>query len=168
MTQLYREIRVTERKMQKFRAMTARHGRPSVRSLAEEIWESFAEKPIAKTLSDFVPSEAKTEIVALPATKGSAVLNDMFNPSSLKFGAHYISLGAPERVEYGLQLSENGISGQVAIPLDPETTKSALGAFRVHVEELRETFTSEAASYTADEQMQERIVREPWKKAGGS
>ena len=44
-TRLYREIRSTEKKMQKFRSQTARHGRTTPKSLAEEIWESFDEKP---------------------------------------------------------------------------------------------------------------------------
>ncbi|MEW5719165.1 MAG: Eco57I restriction-modification methylase domain-containing protein, partial [Chloroflexota bacterium] len=164
-TVLYREIRATEKKMQKFRAMTARHGRPSPQSIADEIWESFTTKPIAKSLAEFVHSSAKTDQVLLPPGKAKLILNDMFNPNSLQIGGQYVALGAPERAEYALQLSEDGISGQVAIPVDALICKAALHNYRAHVKELNELFASNAAAYSADEQMQERVVRELWRRA---
>jgi methylase of polypeptide subunit release factors len=166
MTKLYREIRATEKKMQKFRAATARRGRPSPQSLADEIWETFNEKPAAKPLAEFVPANAKTESVLLPPGKAKPVIADMFNPNSLQFGKQFVPLGSPERVEYGLQLSEDGVSGQVRIPVDPTVCKRTLREYREYIERLSNVFTEAAAGYTADDQMRERIVRELWKKAG--
>jgi hypothetical protein len=165
MTKLYREIRATEKKMQKFRALTARHGRPSPQSLADEIWEAFEEKPTAKALHDFVPASAKTESVLLPPGKATLLTNDMFNPNSLRIGSQHIPFGTPERAEYALQVSEDGISGKVEIPLDPVICQTALRDHRAHRDKLNELFASTAAAFTADEQMQERIVRELWRRA---
>ncbi|MBI3244848.1 MAG: SAM-dependent DNA methyltransferase [Chloroflexi bacterium] len=166
MTKLYREIRTTEKKMQKFRAASARRGRPSPGSLAEEIWETFNEKPVAKTLADFVPSKAKTETATLPQGKAKSTSNDMFNPHALQFGGQFIPLGSLERVEFALQLSEDGINGQVAIPVDSKICEKALREYRKYANNLSDVFTNAAAGYTADEQMQERVVKELWKLAG--
>lgn len=165
MTQLYREIRATEKKMQKFRTMTARRGRPSPKSLADEIWETLEEKPVAKSLADFVSPQEKTETFLFPATRATTTKNDMFNPHSLKFGGHYIPLGSPERVEFGLELANQGISGQVNIPTNPAVAQAALNNYRAHVAKLDELFQESAAAYTADEKMQERIINELWRKA---
>ncbi len=165
-TKLYREIRATEKKMQKFRTASARRGRPSPQSLAAEIWESFNEKPAAKMLVDFVSPPAKTELVTLPPGKAESILNDMFNPYSLQFGKQFISLGSAERVEFGLQLAEDGISGPAAIPVDPKICQSALQEYQNYISNLSDVFTNAAAGYTADEQMQERVVKELWKMAG--
>jgi hypothetical protein len=167
MTRMYREIRATERKMQKFRTATARRGRPSPQALADEIWKTFNEEPTAKALAQFVPPQAKTESVQLPQGKAKAVFADMFNPNSLVMGKQFVALGSPERVEYALQLSEDGVSGQVSIPVDPATCRKALREYQEHVETLSDIFTNAAAGYTADEQMQSRIVNELWRRAGG-
>jgi hypothetical protein len=151
--------------MQKFRALTARHGRPSPQSIADEIWESFAEKPIAKTLSEFVLTDAKTTPVLLPLGKPKLILNDMFNPNSLQFGGQFVALGSRERAEYALQLTETGVSGTVAIPVDAFACKAALHNYRAHVKQLNEMFAKNAAAYFGDEQMQARVVRELWRRA---
>lgn len=164
-TNLYREVRSSEKKMQKMRSQAARHGRPSPKSLAEEIWETLDEKPVAKSLYEFIPSQEKTETVVFPAVQAKATKNDMFNPHALKFGGHYVPLGSPERVEFGLELSNQGISGQVNIPLNPVIAQAALDEYRVHVTRLNDLFQESAAAYTADEKMQERIVKELWRKA---
>ncbi|HKZ85711.1 MAG TPA: N-6 DNA methylase [Anaerolineae bacterium] len=165
MTRLYREIRATEKKMQKFRAAAARQGRPSPVSVADEVWESFAPKPAARTLADFVPAKAGRETIRLPAGKPKATGADMFNPYSLQFGGQFVPLESPERVEYALRLAESGISGEVAIPTDPAVCARAVRAYDEHVAALNDQFATAAAAFTADEKMRERIVRELCKRA---
>jgi len=165
MTRLYREIRATEKKMQKLRAAAARQGRPSPASIADEVWESFAPKPAAKALADFVPANAKRETIHLLMGKPKATGADMFNPHSLQFGGQFVPLGSPERVEYAQRLAESGVSGQVAIPIDADVCTRAVRAYDEHVAALNEQFEIAVAAFTADEKMQERIVRELWRKA---
>ena len=165
-TKLYREIRATEKKMQKFRSATARHGRPTPGSLADEIWESFNEKPTAKTLTDFIPAKVKTETVTLPGGKPKAIYADMFNPNSLVFGRQIITLGSPERVDYVLQLTELSVTGVIVVPIDPTLCEKALQAYRQHIDIVTDVFMNAAAGFTSDEQMQEKIVNELWRKAG--
>jgi hypothetical protein len=165
MTILYREIRATEKKMQKFRSLTARHGRPSPQSIADEIWDTLETKPIAKTLDDFILTSAASDSILLPPGKAQLVTNDMFNPNSLRIGSQYVALGSAERAEYALQLAENGISGKVNIPRDAATCKKALAEYHAHVAELNQLFGENAAAFTSDEQMQERVVKELWRRA---
>lgn len=166
MTRLYREIRATEKKMQRFRTASARRGRPTPQSLAEEIWESFNEKPQAKPLATFVSAKAKTETVTLPTGKAKAVFTDMFNPNSLQMGQTFIALGSPERVKFALTLVESGLSGAVAVPVEPRLCAKALSEYEEHLATLDEIFTNAAAGFTADEQLQTRVVKELWKRAG--
>jgi type I restriction-modification system DNA methylase subunit len=165
MTQLYREIRATEKKMQKFRAETARHGRLTPQSLADEIWETFAQPPQAKPLSAFVPPTAKADLIILPAGKPKAVVADMFNANSLQFGKQFILLGSPERVSYALHLSESGAIGQVPVPVEPAVCATAVKEYQQQQAMLAALFEQAAANYTTDEQLQARIVRELWRKA---
>lgn len=165
MTILYREIRATEKKMQKFRSMTARRGRPSPQSIADEIWDTLETKPIAKMLDAFVPANAATDSILLPPGKAQLVTNDMFNPNSLRIGGQYVAIGSAERAEYALQLIVNEISGKVSIPRDTTICKHALDAYRAQIAELDQLFSENVAAFTADEQMQARVVKELWRRA---
>jgi hypothetical protein len=165
MTILYREIRATEKKMQKFRALTARRGRPSPQSIADEIWDTLETKPLAKSLDDFVPAHAATDSVLLPPGKAQLVTNDMFNPNSLRIGGQYVTLGSPERAAYALQLTDDEISGTVSIPRDATICKQALADYHAHTAELDQQFRAHIATFTADEQIQERVLKELWHRA---
>jgi hypothetical protein len=165
MTKLYREIRATEKKMQRFRAQSARHGRPSPLSLADEIWEDLAENPVAKSLGDFVLSGAALDTLILPSGKAKTKYEDMFNPNSLQFGGYLVPLGSHERVDYGRQLSKEGHNGSVHIPIDPTICETALHEYQAQADRLTGMFTDSAAAITTDEKMQERIVKELWRKA---
>ena len=161
MTKLYRGIRTAEKRMQTFRSETARRGRPSAHSLAKEIWENMEEKPQYKTLLDFSPLDDAEE-VELPEGKAKPV-NDLWNRNSLMIGAHYIPLGHPSRVAFAKILSDIGVHGPVRIPNDPEVSQRTIIAYEKHVAQVTDEFTTLAATYTSDEQMQERIVRELWR-----
>jgi hypothetical protein len=168
MTKLYRDIREAEKKMQKFRAATARRGRPTPQSLADEIWESLDTKPQVKTPLDFAPLD-DAETIELPAGKAE-IVDDLFHARSLSIGGHYIALGRIARAHFAKALSDCGISGSVRIPNDPDACEIALQQYQEHIQQLTDEFTNLAAVYTADEAMQQRVVRELWRKvrqAGG-
>ena len=110
-------------------------------------------------------AKAGRETIRLPAGKPKVTGADMFNPHSLQFGGQFVPLGSPERVEYALRLAESGVSGEVAIPTDPAVCVRAVRAYDEHVATLNDQFATAATAFTADEKMQERIVRELWKRA---
>jgi hypothetical protein len=168
MTRLYREIRAAEKKMQKFRAATARQGRLTPHAIAAEIWESFNAPPEAKTLPDFAPPDAAVETVVLPAGKAKVVLDDMFNKNSLQVGGKFIPLRHAERAQFALALAEAraGHGGAVNLPLDPHICARALRDYQDHLAALTELFANAAAGYTSDETLQARVVKELWKRAG--
>ena len=162
MTKLYRSIRETERKMQKFRVAAARRGRPTPHSIADEIWDNLETKPQTKTPLDFAPLE-DAETIDLPAGKAQ-VVDDLLHPRSLFVGGRYISLKRIARARFAKALSDCGIIGSVRIPNDSEVCEVAFQQYEEHVQQFTDEFTRLAAAYTADEAMQQRVVRELWRK----
>jgi type I restriction-modification system DNA methylase subunit len=164
-TGLYREIRATEKKMQKFRSESARHGRPTPTSIADEIWQELVDKPVARSLADFVHSSAGRETVMIPVGKPKVTGADMFNPHSLQYGNEYIPLGSDERVQYALHLIAAGASGEVSIPTNPTVCDRAAQLYDAHAVALNEQFSAATSAYTNDEHIQARVIKALWKKA---
>lgn len=73
-------------------------------------------------------------------------------------------LGNPERCEFVKQLSHIGINGSVRVPTQPEHCFNALQQHQSYADETNGEFQRLAAAYTSEEQMQERIVKELWRK----
>jgi len=157
-TKLHRAIRAAEKRMQKFRSETARRGRPSAHSLAAEIWEKLDPKPPHLTLLDFA-ANADCEQIDLPEGKARAV-NDLWNQNCLSVAGRLIPLNHPSRVRFAKALCDTGVSGRVAIPNEPEAADAALRQYEEHLRTLEDSLTALAADYTADEAMQQRILRQ--------
>ncbi len=160
-THMYRAIRTAEKKMQGFRSQAARRGRVTPRSLASEIWETLEDKPVLQTLQDFAP-EAEADVVEMPEGKSAAV-NNLFNHNSLHIAGEHIPLGYPERVAFAKALADDGAHGPVRIPVDPAACRRAVQDYESYRASVGERFAALACEMTADEQMQERIVRELWR-----
>jgi len=165
LTKFYREIRETELKMQKHRAASARQGKITAQSLADEIWEAWSDRPQARLLSEFVPANTECQTIALPAGRLKPVFGDMFNPNSLQYGREFVQLGTQERVEYVMVLAHGGVSGSIRIPVASSACAVALQKFQLQEETISHRFQEAAAGYAADEQMQTRIIRELWRRA---
>lgn len=163
-TELYRQIRIAERKMQRHRSATARGGRPTAHSIAEEIWDDLETPPVHKTLLNFVPDKVRTKEIYLPAGRARIVRPDLFQPGGVQIGEHFLELADPFRSLFVLRLVENAIFGKVGIPVDPTVCDQALTDYDVAIERLTEQFRDLATAYTADEILQERVVTELFKR----
>ena len=164
-TTLYRQIRAAEREMQRHRSATARQGRATAQSIAAEIWESLDTRPAYRTPLDFVLPRVRIETVDLPS-EGRAIIvpGNMFYGDSVQIGSTNIELGDLKRCEFLKELFRIGINGSVSIPVQPEYCANALQEHQDYIEETNGIFQSFAAVYTADEQLQERVIRELWRK----
>jgi type I restriction-modification system DNA methylase subunit len=164
-TKLYRQLRVAEREMQRHRSANARQGRATAQSIAAEIWDSLDTHPDYRTPLDFIPPRARTETFDLP-TEGRAhiIPRNMFQPDSVRIGNTLLELGDPLRCAFVKRLSQVGVSGSVRVPLQPEHCSNALNQYQAYTDETNAEFQRRAAAYTSEEPMQERIVRELWRK----
>lgn len=164
-TTLYRQIRAAEREMQRHRSASARQGRATAQSIAAEIWESLDPRPAYSTPLDFVPPRVRTETVNLP-DEGRAIIvpGNMFHPDSVQIGSTNIELGDLERCKFVKELFRIAVRGDVSVPIQPEHCVNALREHQAYVEETTGIFHSFAAAYTADENMQERAIKELWRK----
>jgi type I restriction-modification system DNA methylase subunit len=164
-TTLYRQIRAAEREMQRNRSTTARQGRATPQSIAAEIWESLETRPVYHTPLDFVPPRVRIETVNLPVEgRARIVKSNLFQPDGVQIGADFFELGDPVRCLFVKELIEIGIAGSIRVPTQPLTCQLALNEHRAYVEQTTDEFMRLAAAYTAEEAMQERIVRELWRK----
>ena len=160
-TRIYRAIRTAEKRMQGFRSLTARRGRVTPKSLASEIWEGLEEKPALRMLRDFAVDD-EADVVELPEGKSAAV-NDLFNHNSLHIAGRHIPLGHAERVTFAKALADEGAHGPIRIPIDPAACERALQDYEDYRARVEDQFVTLAGELTADEQMQERTVRELWR-----
>lgn len=164
-TKLYRQLRVAEREMQRHRSANARQGRATAQSIAAEIWDSLDTPPDYRTPLDFIPPRARTETFDLPAEGRARIIRgNMFQPDSVQIGDTIIELGDPARCEFVKQLSHIGINGSVRVPTQPEHCFNALRQHQTYADETNAEFQRLAAAYTSEEPMQERIVKELWRK----
>jgi methylase of polypeptide subunit release factors len=164
-TKLYRQIRIAEKIMQKYRSQTARKGKQTAHSIAEEIWKEFGTAPPAHfTPLDFVPATAETETIDLPQGKAKVITHGLYGNSEVQIGDNFIPLGNPERSELVKALADLSIHGKIEIPASPEISEKALKSYERKFTELNKRFHAEAATFTADENLQEKIVKELWKK----
>jgi hypothetical protein len=159
-----RQIRIAEKKMQKFRSASANKGKQTAHSIAEEIWTELIPQPKPFTPLDFVPANAETETINLPLGKAKVVVKSLLHNDGVNIGENFISLGSVERSNFVKSLSDLSLHGKMEIPVSSEICAKALRMNEKEFERVNELFYSEAATFIADENMQEKIMRELWKK----
>ena len=79
-------------------------------------------------------------------------------------GEHRLELGDPIRCQFVKELNNIGIIGIIRIPVQPATCRLALNDYQAYVEQTTGELLRLAAAYTAEDAMQERVVRELWRK----
>jgi len=160
-TRIYRTIRSAEKKMQEFRSRAARKGRPTPRSIAQEIWELMEDKPAYRTPLDFAAG-ADSEEIELPEGK-ARVASDLWNGHSLLVGSRNVALQHPLRVAFAKALSDCALHGPVLIPIDPDIARQALREYDEYVDQMNAAFAGQAGEHTSEPEMQERVVQELWR-----
>jgi len=162
-TKLYRQIRVAEKKMQKFRSATASKGKQTAHGIAEEIWTELISQPKSFSPLDFVPKGAETETIDMPVGKGKIAAKSLLHDDGVNIGDYFIELGSVERSVFVKTLADLSLHGAIKIPLAPEICAAAMQKNAQEFERVNELFHTEAATFTADENMQEKVVKELWK-----
>lgn len=163
-TKLYRQIRVAEKIMQKFRSASARKGKQTAHSIADEIWTELFPQPTSFTPLEFVPGKTKTEKINLPLGRARVITQGLLGTSDLQVGDKFIPLGNIERSNFVKTLSDLALHGELEIPVSPDICQNALQRYEKEFGQVNDLFYSEAATFTADENLKEKVVKELWKK----
>jgi type I restriction-modification system DNA methylase subunit len=163
-TALYRQIRAAEREMQRNRSTTARQGRPTAQSIAAEILGNLETLFIYRTPIDFLPKSTRTEKIDLPAGRARIIKGNLFEPDGVQVNGNFLELGDSVRCQFVKELSTIRITGIIPVPIQPTACQFALDAYHSYVEQTSEEFLRLAATYTSEESMQEKVVRELWRK----
>lgn len=163
-TKLYRQIRIAEKKMQKFRAQTASKGKQTAHGIADEIWTELAPKPEFFTPLSFVTNGAELETINLPLGRAKIVARTLLREDGVQIGTEFLPLGSIEKCQIVKVLSDLNLQGELQIPVSPEVCGKALKKYEKEKDKLTDLFQTEAATFTADENMRDKIVKELWKK----
>jgi len=162
-TALFRSIRAAEKRMQAFRNQSARRGKITPRTLAQEIWDTYEVKPQLRTLQEWAQGH-EAETITLPRAK-ALVVDSLFNPKSLSVAGTFIPLEHLDRARFAKALSDSGVSGAVHIPRNAEVCARALNEHEEQQKQLADEFSELAEQRTANEKTAQSIVRELWRLA---
>jgi len=158
-TSMYRSIRIAEKDMQKKQSQSTRRGRATVHSITEEAWESFDLKPLFKTPLSFIHS-SDGQSLNLPEGKAKILSANLLETAAVSIGTWTKDMKDIARAKFVKALSDDGIVGGVCIPNDAAICATAIEKYEQYKESVDQQLASTVARYTADEKMQERVIRE--------
>jgi hypothetical protein len=163
MREMYGATREVEKEMQVYRRRMARRGKLTPRSIAAEIWESFDKSDLRHFPDDFISDGISQEVIRLAPAHKIQLINDLFQKGVLKANGDTYSLRDPERASFAARVLEEGHSGKVGIPNDPQVCIRVLGEHNRYRADMERTFGERAAEYSGDEDWQVKIVSELWR-----
>jgi len=74
----------------------------------------------------------------------------------------------PEFCDFLQRVSDAGISGRIRLPKDVDGCRAAIKKSELYTTGLSQEFLQLAAAHTADERIQDRVVRELWKRSAAA
>jgi hypothetical protein len=162
MKRLYREIREVELKKQVERRITARQGRASPRTVAEEIWAEFDKSQLRAFPADFLHDGEPMESITLPAGQ-PRILDDLFDRGAVQVNGTVVQLGSKDRAAFAAKMIELGNYGDAQIPKADRACQRALESYDRYEKQISATLQEMAEERSADPEIQSRIVRELYK-----
>lgn len=163
-TKLYRGIRAAERIMQRYRSQTARRGRQTPQSIAMDIWDELETKPVLFTPLDFVPANAEKRGVYIRDAKAELIHEPLLKTFGVKISQQTEYFDTLEEAEFLKAVADVPMHGNIDVPISPEICRVAVNKYNEQRAGLENHFLTEAATFTNGETMQQRVVRELWKK----
>jgi hypothetical protein len=164
---LYAEIRKLELIAQGNRLKAARRGKNTPQSLAAEIWDYYikeAETPPPRFPSDYLPPIGSPKSETLDFPEGAAKEEEMFGSIVVSVGKEKFDVGDPHRAELLMALSEEGFSGEVALPESPKECRSILSHWRDDRARLNAKFEELTIERTTDRKQIQKVVADLWRR----
>jgi hypothetical protein len=159
---IYRARRDVELKAQRNRGERGRKGRPTARSLAEELWLRLPKNDYRPFPEGFIEPGTETELIQLDGkvvvgthlmTHGSLIAQ-----GCVRIGNKIIDLGADSRAVLLGRAAQTLAGEAVAVPVDQESCARILADHDAYIESQRALLREKAADITADENLQREIV----------
>ncbi len=163
-TKLYRQIRSAEKIMQRYRSQTARRGRQTPQSIATDIWDELEIKPVLFTPLDFVPADAEKRGVYIRDAKAELIHEPLLGTFGVKVSKQTEYFDTLEEAEFLKAVADVPMHGNVDVPISPDICRLAINKYTEQRAGIEEMLLSQAVTFTNDETMQQRVVRELWKK----
>jgi hypothetical protein len=160
-THLFREIRKTERIMQKFRTKNAAKGKPTVGALVDEILESAPvenEPLVWHTPFEYLSPEASCDVINVPLGKAKITSGGLL--PDVTVGKDTIAVNSLSQARWIKALSDAGLSGSLRVPRDEADVESALRAWEEGLAALDTRLITLAGEYTVEASMQKKVIAE--------
>ncbi|MCX6022410.1 MAG: hypothetical protein NTZ05_11910, partial [Chloroflexi bacterium] len=164
LTAFYQGTRRLEIQAMGNRMRTARQGRVTPTSLAEELWAEVDINKLRVFPDGFLNGNEECDVIDLPPGK-LEVGRQMFAlgaglaAGTVAVDGIRIDAGTLPRAEFLSALNEYGLSGNVSVPLSDQVCTDALKEFREFQMEQRQRFTDLAATRTGNPQTQRAVIR---------
>ena len=163
MTQLLRDIRETERRMQAFRSKTAGLKKLTLSAIADEILESAAleNEPLRwPTPFEFLPPSAPCDTLTVAPGRAEKRGVNLFESEAVTIGGILVQTGSAARSRWVETLANNGFAGTLRVPTNGDDIERALREWDDAMVELEARLAEWAANYQADEGKQKKLVSE--------
>jgi len=159
---VYRARRDVELKAQRNRGVAGRGGRPTARSLAEELWLRLPKTDYRPFPEGFIAAGTPTETIVLDGevVVGTHLMTHgpLVARGSVRIGDKIIDLGSDGRAAFLGRTARTHGGEPVAVPIDSDLCTRILEEHDAYIEVQRSALIESTATITADENLQRAIV----------
>ena len=121
-------------------------------------------KPVLFTPRDFVPANAEKRSAHLREGNAELIHEPLLGTFGVKAGVQSEYFDTLEEAEFLKAVADVPMHGNIDVPTSPEICRAAINKYNEQRKGLEEILLAEAITFTNDETMQQRVVRELWKK----
>lgn len=159
---VYKARREVELKAQRNRTGGGRRGRPTARSLAEELWLRLPKAEYRVFPRDFIPGGTAVEIIPVDGAVvvGTHLMTHgpFVATGAVRVGNKVIDFGSESRAAFLGRAARAQEGETVPVPLDSDLCGRLLREYDEYLQAIRADLKERAAAITADESLQEAIV----------
>lgn len=163
MTHLLRDIRETERDMQKSRNKTAGQKKLTIDALAGEILESArieGDELRWHSPLEFLSADAPCDVLSIPPGFPEKRDGNLFEDDTVHISGEIIKTGSPTRSRWVEALAKSSLSGDLRVPTQEADIESALAQWEEAIGALEARLQEWAKTYNSDAAKQKKLVAE--------
>lgn len=167
-----RKLRLLELEAQENRHGTSSTHSTSPRQLADDIWNRLIasnQLPLRRVPSDFFPAIGEQSVVAyLPAGEIQIEGPNLFEAGDqflIRNEGRTVFQGSEDQANYLHRLAALSVTGEVKVPIASASCSRAISEIDLYRQQFLTVFRESAGEITSNSDLQERILKEGWKRA---